>query len=593
MFKSPIITASRFVAAPRFFVGRDAEIPRIARAFAEEQSIVLWGAGGIGKTSLANHVIARQAWRFGDPPAIASHSFENGLGLDALLDSLPAQLPFAPSGQGLTPQERRQAVLHALRGRHALLLIDNFETAAEQHAILDFLGELSKGCLVLMTTREPVRRPDWLLLEIKPLPADAALRLFAQHLPDGQILQAQWDGAQRLLEKTAGHPLAIELAAALTRDWPDLAELADALAAQRVRLADPTLHGVPERLRDVAASIALSFDRLPEPAAQAQQALAALSVWRTPFDDAGAQAVADLHPAEWAVVGERLRTRSLLYQEGGRYWLHPLVRDFGRHRLTNAQAAEGRAARFLTQRWQSNAPVTAQELLAVPLHWLAAGDWRAAASAADQLTGRDHSLARIGYWSEIASVLRIVIDRYPAGEETVVVGLWNDLAGVLRLSADYTNALNSAQRGLALARQVGARVGEANVLKAIGDVQQFRKESEAAMQSYRQALDLFRQVGDRLGEANVLLATGDLSRRSQDYAQAWQCYMQAQNHYTTIGDVYSQARALYRMGDVLVDQQRNSEAIPLYEEAMTRWRSIGMTDLVNSILLPRLQAAQR
>ncbi len=113
------------------------------------------------------------------------------------------------------------------------------------------------------------------------------------------------------------------------------------------------------------------------------------------------------------------------------------------------------------------------------------------------------------------------------------------------------------------------------------------------MQSYRQALDLFRQVGDRLGEANVLLATGDLSRRSQDYAQAWQCYMQAQNHYTTIGDVYSQARALYRMGDVLVDQQRNSEAIPLYEEAMTRWRSIGMTDLVNSILLPRLQAAQR
>ncbi|MBI3359893.1 MAG: hypothetical protein HY023_02155, partial [Chloroflexi bacterium] len=51
---------------------------------------------------------------------------------------------------------------------------------------------------------------------------------------------------------------------------------------------------------------------------------------------------------------------------------------------------------------------------------------------------------------------------------------------------------------------------EANVLKAIGDVQSFRAERDAALESYRQALDLFRAVGARLGEANVLRSIGDV-----------------------------------------------------------------------------------
>ena len=135
-------------------------------------------------------------------------------------------------------------------------------------------------------------------------------------------------------------------------------------------------------------------------------------------------------------------------------------------------------------------------------------------------------------------------------------------------------------------------LGEANVLQAIGDVQQFRKDMAGALASYGQAQELYRQVGDRLGEANVLLSLGDLARQSHDYAQAWQHYTQAQQHYTTIDHVYSQARVLYRMGDALVEQQRKKEAIPFYEQAIARWRAIGMADLVSSILLPRLQSAQ-
>ena len=628
MLKTPVTVAAPPLAAPRLFVGRDEEIPQLARAFEAGRSIVLWGVGGIGKTALARHIMARQAWRFGDPPAIAFHSCENGLGIDSLLDSLPSQLPFVPTGQGLPPDERRAAVLASLLGRRALLVVDNFETAADRDAFLDFLAALPAGCLALVTTREAVRCPGWLLLEVKPLAEAPAARLLAGHLPHPQVLGEQAAGAQALLQQAAGHPLAIELAAALTRDWPNLGELAAALAARRAQLADAALHGVPERLRSLEVSLSLSFDRLPP---REQQALTALSVFYTPFSDAGAAAVADLSAAAWTQARDLLRTRSLLYQEGERCRFHPLVRDFALARLADPARAQRRAAAFLTALWQSGA-ASPQEVLAVPRHWLAAGDWRAAASAADRLTGYDYSLDKSGYWNEIAAVLRIVIDSCPADEGEMVVHLLAKRSGLLRLAGDYTNALASARAGLALARQVGDRLGEANVLAAIGDVQQFRKDMEGALASYGQALELYRQVGDRLGEArvlaaigdvqqfradragalasygqalemyrqvgarlgeaNVLLALGDLTRQAHDYTQAWQYYTQAQQHYATIEDVYSQARVLYRMGDALVEQQRKKEAIPFYEAAIARWRAIGMTDLVDSILLPRLHTAQ-
>ncbi len=66
------------------------------------------------------------------------------------------------------------------------------------------------------------------------------------------------------------------------------------------------------------------------------------------------------------------------------------------------------------------------------------------------------------------------------------------------------------ERALAAARRSNDRLGEANTLRAIGDVLQFRKESDAALRSYETALTLYRALGDRLGEANTLAALSRL-----------------------------------------------------------------------------------
>ena len=110
---------------------------------------------------------------------------------------------------------------------------------------------------------------------------------------------------------------------------------------------------------------------------------------------------------------------------------------------------------------------------------------------------------------------------------------------------DMSAALASYEQALGLFRQVGSKLGEANVRKAMGDVQQFRDEREAALASYEQALGLFRQVGDRLGEANVRKAMGNQAAEQEDYEQALQLHNIAYQLYQQIEDGYSQAVLLY------------------------------------------------
>jgi len=129
-------------------------------------------------------------------------------------------------------------------------------------------------------------------------------------------------------------------------------------------------------------------------------------------------------------------------------------------------------------------------------------------------------------------------------------------------------ALASYEQALTLFRQVGDRLGEANVLQAMGDVQQFRKEMQAALASYEQALTLFRQVGDRLGEANCYLAQGRVALEQENYSKALTLHTEAYQLYQQIQDAYSQARLLYYRSLVYEAMDEQHSAIQDLEKAL-------------------------
>ena len=155
---------------------------------------------------------------------------------------------------------------------------------------------------------------------------------------------------------------------------------------------------------------------------------------------------------------------------------------------------------------------------------------------------------------------------------------------------DMDEALASYQQALGLFRAVGARLGEANTLQAIGDVQQFRKEMDEALASYQQALGLFRAVGSRLGEANTLLSLGDLATAQQEWDKAKAQYEQALRLYQTIDDRYSIARAYYTFGNWHAAQNQPTDAATCYRQAIKIFSAIGLSDLAEQIIAPRLEA---
>jgi tetratricopeptide (TPR) repeat protein len=165
-----------------------------------------------------------------------------------------------------------------------------------------------------------------------------------------------------------------------------------------------------------------------------------------------------------------------------------------------------------------------------------------------------------------------------------------NLASALLWEGQPDQALTMLREALDLFRAVGSRLGEANTLKAIGDVQRFKDENEAALDSYQQALTLFRAVGDRLGEANTLLTMGDLAKNQEEWDKSWQLYEQTLALYHLISDNYSQARVLYRMGDWQAAQGQKAEAAKFYRAAISLWSAIGLNNLIEQILQPRLQA---
>ncbi len=168
------------------------------------------------------------------------------------------------------------------------------------------------------------------------------------------------------------------------------------------------------------------------------------------------------------------------------------------------------------------------------------------------------------------------------------------MLGRLHYESGYRlRALPYYEKSLMLYKEIGDKLGEANVLKAIGDVQQFRDERDAALESYQKALGLYSEIGAKLGEANVYISLGSAKRESKNYSGSRTDFENALKIYQTIGDQYSQARALYRLGDCFSDEEKYKDALAQYEKAAQLWLAIGVNDLVENILKPRIEKAKK
>ncbi|OQY99153.1 MAG: hypothetical protein B6D41_01775, partial [Chloroflexi bacterium UTCFX4] len=337
-------------APPTPFIGRERERAELAQWLAQPATrlVTLFGPGGIGKTRLALAITAQLRERFLHGSAYISFEAVN---------AAPNVIPAIGAAFHFSFNRASDAVTQLgnfLQDKQVLLILDNFEQVVDAANDLARLLQVAPEIKILVTSRTRLALQAERVYEVrgleyqdsqdpkgfrKPLGSWGeydAPQLFTERAQRVSSAFA-WNetnalAVTRICRAVEGMPLALELAAGLTRG-----ATVEHIAAQLERdltALDSDLRDVSERHRSVRAVFEQSWDALNE---RERAALQKLSVFRGGLDEIAAREIAD---ADAAMLGG-LSDKALLYRAGeARFDLHALVREFAREKLV-LSASEG------------------------------------------------------------------------------------------------------------------------------------------------------------------------------------------------------------------------------------------------------------
>jgi WD40 repeat protein len=190
--------------------------------------IVLWGLGGVGKTTLAMQVTQQVEREF---ETVIWRSLQDTPSLDALLESLLTS-PAIPS-------DRLAALIQQLTQQRTLLVLDNWDAVLADRSstgeyrsgytdygtFLQQVSEQAHSSCVLITSREKPKELAWLegkrshAYQVLGLPAKAAgLMLLNLAVFDQSSLDRQLLAFEELVDRCGGNPLKLKIVATLIRD---------------------------------------------------------------------------------------------------------------------------------------------------------------------------------------------------------------------------------------------------------------------------------------------------------------------------------------------------------------------------------------
>jgi predicted ATPase/DNA-binding CsgD family transcriptional regulator len=326
------------------FVGRRRELGELRSLLSTSRLTTITGPGGSGKTRLAEQLALRLARPLAGATAVAylADATAPAEVVDVVADAVGLRDRTTDPDRGL---------VEYLRRRRLLLVMDNCEHIRDVAArvALDILAACP-DVTILATSRRPLRVPGEQLFPVSGLTAEAAMALFTDRArrasPQFSVTDALKSSVVELCAQLDGMPLAIELAAARTRNL-GLIDLTARLTGHLSEL-DSEAAVAPERQRSLRGAITWSHELLREDQRTLWRRLCAFCCG---FDVGAAEDVAAFAPLDRRQVGRllgELVDESMVVFDGdnGRYRVVEAMREFGLERLADASETDAVGARL-------------------------------------------------------------------------------------------------------------------------------------------------------------------------------------------------------------------------------------------------------
>lgn len=264
------------------FVGRDASLLALDRAFGKSGAVLLYGYAGSGKTATAAEFARWYQRTGGVPPGdVLYTSFERYLPLMGALDQLADRYRTAMDVGWLSledKQARRAAALRLLKSRPALWIWDNVEpvngfppgeasawTAEEQNELREFLREAmgTQARILLASRRDEL---GWLgalpeRVELPPLDRLERFQLATAVVREANGAPASASDWMPLLDFSGGNPMALTvlIRQALKMELNGGQEIAAFVERLREGAAEFTDEESESRSASLAASLQYGF----------------------------------------------------------------------------------------------------------------------------------------------------------------------------------------------------------------------------------------------------------------------------------------------------------------------------------------------
>ena len=598
--------------------GRDI-LERLKRELTRDAKrlLVLWGEGGVGKTTLAAEATRELTTVFGGRIVWAGAEKVNDFTYSALLNEIAVDLG-EPALTRLAPGPKEQAVTRLLTAAPTLVVLDNFETVAlaERDRCADLLAGRSL-CAALITTRERVGH-------------EAARHIHVESMDEEEARQfvARW------VAQEAQNPGAFE-----GLDYEEIIRAADARpyvlqwVLARIDLATEPRAVLEELSRgggEVGARVFQRSFELPQLGDDGRDTLLALSLFSP---GAARDALAEV--AGFGDDSKRLdeavrRLAALRLLEtlpgGRRLAVKGLTRSLARSRLSEEKRAEEFRRRFVAyfmryawdhrerttedfdaleaekdnargaldeafqlREWESVYLLSRRmdDFLYQRGYWdeaIRSGEMAMAAArnAGNELVAVSLStqVARVrcqrGEYEEAEKIYRDAIETCrAAGDEARIATGLNLLGSVMQSKGELDESLRLFGESLEIEKRLGNQKGVAMTSSNIGNVLSTQGQLDESKEKYKESLAIWRELGDQQGIGTDLLGLGLIAQKKGDLKEARRYYAESLEVQKKLGNRLRVATTLNQLGHLALAEGDRAETARLLREALSIFEDLG------------------